>query len=79
MPLDPTDPAFDLAAWGEDGRRERRRRDEEQRRRDTEWREELRTRRRFKNGNELLPRYVLLPVPGAGPGAPRFVLVRQDP
>lgn len=76
--MDPNDPAFDLLAWEAAAREERRRLDEERRRRDDAWRQELRTRLRFKNGNALGANYVSVPVPDAPPGTPRFALIRQD-
>ncbi len=71
------DPNFHLVDWEAGLAQERRRRDEAQRRRDAEWREEARTRRRFKDGPPTAPSYVSVPVPSAGPGEPLFRLVPQ--
>lgn len=70
--------APELGAWEAAQTRERRRREEAQRARDRDWAEEASGRRRFKDGNGLPPRYVSIPVDDPAPGAPRFVLVRQD-
>ncbi len=75
---DPRDQGFDLRRWEEDQRQERRRRAAAKLERDRAWRQELATRLREKDGAELGPSYVSVPVPNPAPGAPRFVLVRQD-
>ena len=72
---DPRDTDFDLGLWGEARQQEARRRVEEQRRRDAAWREDERTRDRFRDS--LAPSYVAVPIPDAQPGEPRFVMVRQ--
>ena len=75
--MDPTDPAFDLAAWEAALDADRRARAEGRRRRDAAWRKELRTRLDLKDGPSTAPSYVSVPVPDPAPGAPRFVMVRQ--
>ncbi len=75
--MDPNDPGFDPAAWEAALEADRRARTEARRRRDVAWREEQRTRLRFKDGAPLGPSFVSLPVPDPAPGAPRFVPVRQ--
>ena len=74
--LDPRDLDFRLADWEAEGRRERRRREEEQGRRNEAWREDERTRDRFREG--LAPRYVSIPIPNPAPGEPVSKMVRQD-
>ncbi len=74
---DPTAPDFTLDAWQSE-QLAARRRDEDQRRRDAAWREEKATRRKLKDGSELGPRFVSVPVDDRSPGEPLFRLVRQD-
>ena len=74
--MDPRDPTFTLDGWEEEQQRQARLRAEEQRRRDQEWREDARTRDRFREG--LAPRYVSIPIPNPAPGEPVSKMVRQD-
>ncbi len=76
--MDPTDPGFDLANWEAGLLAARLARAEAQRRRDADWRQEMRTRHRFKDGPSTAPSYVAVPTVDPLPGAPRFVLISQD-
>ncbi len=75
---DPTNPGFRLSDWEAGLVQERRRRDAAKLERDQAWRQEARTRTKPKDGAELGPSFVAVPLPNPAPGEPRFVLVRQD-
>ena len=74
---DPTDPAFDLAAWEASRLRQRQEAAAAQALRDAAWAEDARTRLRDRGGPSTAPSFVAVPVPDPAPGAPAFIPVRD--